>query len=219
MRKLKDYFQICKSRARFILSNITIEPLVFLVAFSGTLDNISYNQLKIDKSCLNDFNFTQEICDNLLEDNYTAQNDLVDDAVHKLLSNKSFIPNFIECFMFVHQVAQLEVYSTVLTGVFPAFFAFYLGAWSDIFGRKFLLFSFVGAKITSQIFLILNVQYMEWPKEWLLLVDAIPAMVGKNWREKYSKANEMSALTLMKGATLPTRSGCTRSSRTSPSLS
>ena len=79
--KIKELLQVCREKANFIVSNITIEPLVFLVAFSGTMDNISYGQLKIDKSCLNDFNFTQEICENLVEDNYTAQNDLVDEEV------------------------------------------------------------------------------------------------------------------------------------------
>lgn len=85
---IEKYLLAFKERAAFVVSNITIEPLVFLVAFSGTLDNISYDQLKIDKSCLNDFNFTEEICDNLLEDNYTAQNDLVDEEVSEFMKKR-----------------------------------------------------------------------------------------------------------------------------------
>ena len=66
---------------KFIIDNITIEPVVFFFNFSLNIDSITYDQLKITKSCLTDFDYTEDVCDNLLDGNHTTENDLVQDEV------------------------------------------------------------------------------------------------------------------------------------------
>ena len=66
---------------KFLFDNTTIEPVVFFLNFSLNIDTITYDQLKITKSCLTDFNYSEEVCDNLVDGNHTAENDIVQDEV------------------------------------------------------------------------------------------------------------------------------------------
>ena len=70
-----------KSRLLKIWRNITVEPVVFFIMFSSGVDNVSLSQLKIQKACRIDFHFNDTVCDNLLEENYTDENTLVQDEV------------------------------------------------------------------------------------------------------------------------------------------
>ena len=64
-----------------IITNITFEPAYFLILFGANIDNATYNEMTIRKSCLNDFNFTEGTCENLLDGNHTEENDMVQDKV------------------------------------------------------------------------------------------------------------------------------------------
>ena len=78
---------LCKrviSATGFVLKNITVEPVMFLFFFSGSLDSISLSQLKIVKSCKIDFGFNDTVCDNLVSGNFSEENDMVQDKVLKL---------------------------------------------------------------------------------------------------------------------------------------
>ena len=64
-----------------VLENITLEPVLFFVSFVGSMDSASLGQLVIDKSCHMDFNYTDEVCDNLLNKTNVAANKAVQDEV------------------------------------------------------------------------------------------------------------------------------------------
>ena len=51
------------------------------MSFVTSMDSVAVGQLLIDKSCYRDFNFTEEICDNLLEDAYEDENTQVENEV------------------------------------------------------------------------------------------------------------------------------------------
>ena len=59
--------------------------------------------------------YNETVCDSLVTD-YKDENELIQE-----------------------NVAQFSVYKTLINSIFPIFFAFYLGAWADLFGRKLLL--------------------------------------------------------------------------------
>jgi hypothetical protein len=68
----------------------------------------------------------------------------------------------------------------MVSNVFPVFFAFYLGAWCDVFGRKLCIFLFFGAKIIGNVVVIVVAYYLDTAKEWYF-VSLIPtALVGTN---------------------------------------
>jgi hypothetical protein len=64
-----------------VLENITLEPVLFFVSFVGSMDMAAVGQLVIDKSCHIDFDFSEEICDNLLNETYKPENKQVQDEV------------------------------------------------------------------------------------------------------------------------------------------
>ena len=57
-----------------ILSNLTIEPAFFIMSVSIALEQIATQQMVVLKSCKIDFNYTDEICNNLQSENYTEEN-------------------------------------------------------------------------------------------------------------------------------------------------
>ena len=54
---------------------------MFFMTIVQTMDLVSLGQLLIDKSCRINFEFSDEICDNLLNDTYEQENTLVQDEV------------------------------------------------------------------------------------------------------------------------------------------
>ena len=59
-----------------VIKNITLEPVMLFMSIVGSMDHVSVGQLLIDKSCQNHFHYSDEICDNLLNDtneHYNAQ--------------------------------------------------------------------------------------------------------------------------------------------------
>ena len=142
------------AKIKTIISNITIEPAMFLIMFTSHLDHIAHSQMVLDKCCKIDFGYNDTVCDNLVTD-FKEQNKQVQD-----------------------EVAQFKVYETLLDSVFPAFFAFYLGAWADLFGRKLLFYIFLSGIIIRQCIVIICAYFMDSRKEFLLLAGLPSSFAG-----------------------------------------
>ena len=63
-----------------VVTNVTIEPGLFLIALGFNVEDIVLTQMLIYKSCRIDFGYNVTVCDNLVSD-YKDQNDLVQDEV------------------------------------------------------------------------------------------------------------------------------------------
>ena len=78
------------------------------------------------------------------------------------------------------QFTRFGANTDLIEAILPMFFAFYLGAWCDLFGRRVIVYMFWTAKILSQVVVILNAVYLEeWKKEWFYLAYIPVALVGK----------------------------------------
>ena len=131
-----------KEKFKKVISNITIEPCIFLIIFSSDLDEIASSQMVILKSCKNDFpEFNDTICDNLNSPEFQDANVMVSNELN-----------------------QFNVYKKLILSIFPIFFSFYLGAWSDLFGRKFLFYTFLTAFFLEQVILLFCAYYFDSPK-------------------------------------------------------
>ena len=76
-------------------------------------------------------------------------------------------------------VAQFRVYESIVVHVFPIIGSFFLGSWSDTFGRKFLLYFYFVMKVWECGMYLLNAYFMSWPKEYILFSVYLPvAMSG-----------------------------------------
>ncbi len=83
-----------QSRLMGFFKAITIEPAMFLISFSTSMDDVSLQQMTLYKSCMIDFpeeNFNETVCTHL-ETDYDDANQIVQDEVslnlllhHKLI--------------------------------------------------------------------------------------------------------------------------------------
>ena len=67
------------SRFLRIFSNITIEPALFLISFSMSMDDVSLAQMTLYKTCKENYNDT--VCLDLLNENNTEINEIVQETV------------------------------------------------------------------------------------------------------------------------------------------
>ena len=70
------------------------------------------------------------------------------------------------------------MYASLLESIFPAFFAFYMGAWCDMFGRKLILYLYFTCTILKQICVIICAYFLESPKEYLLFAGIPESLAG-----------------------------------------
>ena len=68
-------------KINLVFKNITLEPVLFFMSIVGSMDSVSVGQLLIDKSCQNHFHYSDEICDNLLNDTNEHYNAEVENDV------------------------------------------------------------------------------------------------------------------------------------------
>ena len=87
-------------RLQRILRNITIEPAIFLITFSTTMDDVSVDQMTIYKSCRIDFGYNDTVCTNIVTD-FPDENKLVQEKVN-----------------------DFKVWRSLVASVFPIFFSF-----------------------------------------------------------------------------------------------
>lgn len=118
-----------------------------------SIDSIASSQLILDKTCMNDFDFGQEICDNLVD--WKENNTLVQ-----------------------NEVAQFKVYESIVDHIFPIICSFFLGSWSDSFGRKWLLYLYFLICLIQNGSMMLNAYFMDWPKEFLLFSVNLPVALS-----------------------------------------
>ena len=64
-----------------VIRSITVEPDLFVLFICSGLDHTTLDQMQIQKSCKIDFGFNDTVCDNLVDDKYKEEDDLVQDEV------------------------------------------------------------------------------------------------------------------------------------------
>lgn len=117
---------------------ITVEPVQFLYCLMFSISGIVRDNLFIDKVCLIDLQFPDEVCYNLTHKNMVPKN--MSEAVQK-------------------RVTELTVYDGILVALPSVLFCLFVGAWSDANGRKLLIIlPFVG-NLLSFLAYILNYHF------------------------------------------------------------
>ena len=76
-----QFFSALRSRWLDVWHNLTIEPAIFLWAFTWYLKGSTSSQLLIYKSCRVDFNASDAVCHNLHDPENKALNDAITDEV------------------------------------------------------------------------------------------------------------------------------------------
>ena len=151
----EGYFSIVKRKGRSFFQNITLEPVMLLYGVVGSIDRVASSQLILDKTCLNDFGFPEDVCLNLSNGSFPDNNTVVQNTV-----------------------AQFNVYESIVDHLFPIICSFFLGSWSDNFGRKWLLYFYFLIRMVEGSSMMLNAFFMDWPKEFLLFTVNLPVALS-----------------------------------------
>ena len=127
-----------------IVSNITIEPVFFLLAMCYGSILIASKELYISKVCNVNFNYSKSICDNIQQ--------------HKDIQVQV-----------QEYVAPLQAYNQIIQAIPGCLYALLAGPWSDRHGRKFLMLcSVTGYILSNGVFLINTYFFYELKAEFLL---------------------------------------------------
>ncbi|KAB0804046.1 hypothetical protein PPYR_01016 [Photinus pyralis] len=153
-----------KEKARLILSNITVEPLMFLFLFPSVLMILSVANLDLEKACRVNLKFNDTICDALSTRNKSLYTPEHENAVQKL-------------------VTGMNAWKSVIKSVIPACLLLIVGAWSDRHNRRKPLMGLpiIGECITVTGFILCTYFFYELPMEVTGFFESVPTSLTGGW--------------------------------------
>lgn len=140
-------------KAQNISNNLTLEPVMLLDGLSYSIMIVAVENLQMDKICLVNLNYTQEVCGNLSA--YPEEN---------LEHQKAF--------------SVFGMWYGVLTAILPLFFVLFVGAWSDKYGRKPPLLAANVGHIMWALCYLSNSLIVGWPVEMIFLAAILDTIGG-----------------------------------------
>ncbi|CAD7081522.1 unnamed protein product [Hermetia illucens] len=127
-----------------------------LYMFAFMITSVVEQAFFVYKTCRVNHNYTEEICVNINQANYTD------------------IKKEVQI-----TVSTFYQWNNIAAHVFPIFLAMFLGSWSDRRGRKFPLLMGLCGKLIYSIMIIVNATNHSWPIQYVLYTATIPcALTG-----------------------------------------
>ncbi|KAL3277580.1 hypothetical protein HHI36_012923 [Cryptolaemus montrouzieri] len=148
----------------YMATHITVEPLVFLAVLPSTMNELTTQNMNLEKACRVNIRYNDSVCDALASRNKTGYEPYQEQEVQKLVSN------------------MLAIKMAVL-GSYPAFLMLFLGSWSDRHGRRkpLILMPVIGEFIASILLFFCSYFFMETSVEYSMLSQTIPLALGGTW--------------------------------------
>lgn len=148
-------------RLKIIKQNTTVEPIMACYIMPSVLSSLAMQNLNLEKGCLVNLNFSEEICKALQlrqTENYTEY----ERDVQTLTAN-------------------VQAWKNVVQTAIPVLLILFVGAWSDKTGRRkaCILMPIVGEFMTCIGFIVNTYFFYELPVEVAALTESIfPAITG-----------------------------------------
>lgn len=148
-----------------ILSNITVEPMLFPYLIASILVLLANQNLNIQKACRVNLNLSTVVCNELenKENNSTAL------TVSEIMVQKL--------------VADMLIWQTIIQSSIPALFVMFLGSWSDRnrLRRPCMLLPIYGELIRNAGLLVCVYYFDQLPMEVTGLWQVLPIAVTGYW--------------------------------------
>ncbi|RVE46608.1 hypothetical protein evm_008741 [Chilo suppressalis] len=148
-------------RLRNIKANTTVEPIMACYVMPSVLSSLAVQNLNLEKACLVNLNFSEEICEALKlreTENYTNYEKDVQTLI-----------------------AGVQAWKNMIQTAIPVLLILFVGAWSDKTGRRkaCILMPIVGEFLTCIGFIVNTYYFYELPVEVAALTESIfPAITG-----------------------------------------
>jgi len=139
-------------RARHVMSLLSLEPIVFLQTFTWGLSSVISQNLVIEKVC-RDLGFSVAVCKDI--NNHDAENSAVE-----------------------ARTSEINMYMSILSSIPCMVVALFIGPWSDRNGRKPVMVIPMIGYILSTLCWLLNIYYIQWPADYLLINGAFGIFGG-----------------------------------------
>ncbi|KAK3927131.1 Proton-coupled folate transporter [Frankliniella fusca] len=150
-----------RQKAKHVLANVTVEPVILLFAVLSTLGSTASLWLNIGRACSLHLNATSDVCDSL----YWG---VVDEKTAPYVGQAFTV------------VTEMQVWQTPLRNSVPILLVLFVGSWADKRHRRkpFLIAPIVGDLLTC-IGLLLCYIFYTTPLELAMAIEAVfPAITG-----------------------------------------
>jgi len=139
-------------RFRFLLSLMTIEPMMVVQGIASNIVTYPQDQMILYKICKEpQFDLSDGFCNNIEEHTNTTS---YDDVEAEVVSFNNVI--------------------TLSEHLFPILLSFYIGSWSDHYGRKPFLVLCMAGKVVGAMFNLLNAIYLDEWNRWVWVATVMP---------------------------------------------
>ena len=144
-----------KQKVLLVLKNVSVEPVCFIIALALFSEMLIIQNLTLYKICHVDLKFSPDVCRHL---NDPANHD-----------QQAEVQAIASTFM---------IYKSIVEHVIPFFSSLYMGAWSDRYGRRWLLLLMIGGLLLDEVGHLVNSIWLDNPKEYILLFSSVPYSLG-----------------------------------------
>ncbi|CAH1381600.1 unnamed protein product [Tenebrio molitor] len=161
VKELKLSDMTWKGRYKFLMENITVEPMLACYIIPSVFASLATQNLNLEKACRVNLGYSTEVCDALSVRN-TANYTSEEKAVQQL-------------------VASMGVWKTMLQSALPAFLIMFVGSWSDRWGQRkpCMLLPIAGELLTVIGLMFCTFFFYELPMEVAGFIEGLfPALTG-----------------------------------------
>ncbi|XP_018573988.1 uncharacterized protein LOC108913018 isoform X2 [Anoplophora glabripennis] len=153
------------TKVKVILSNITIEPILFCYVLPSVMASVTTQNLTLEKSCRVNLRLDEGICDALAARNESYPNYKTSEEMVQKLS------------------ANMMIWKNIIQSLLPAFLLLFLGSWSDRHKRRkpCILNPILGEVAMTIGFLLCTYFFYELPLEVNIMAEAIPPGLTGGW--------------------------------------
>lgn len=139
----------------------SVEPFLLFYVLPVAISALAVQNLNIEKACLVDLNYTEEICQRVLD----GSDDNITDEVRSAALTK---------------VADMSAWQQPLQSSIPAILILFVGAWSDKTGdrKTLMLIPIIGEIVSSAGLLLTTYFFLEWPLWATALIEALPTALS-----------------------------------------
>lgn len=149
---------------KYIISNITVEPLLFLLLIPSVMNNLTTLNLNLEKACRVNLQFNTSICDAMVRRDPSGYSVFQEQETQKLVSKMTSI-------------------KMMIVGSYPTLLMLFVGSWSDRNGRRkpLIIMPIVGDLVGTICLYFCAYFFLDLSVEWSMMAETIPFALCGTW--------------------------------------